>query len=353
MVRQIHIPVVLSPRNRSLWSENGVNNDIFYQYCADHCLSANVHCGHDIEAIFEPVFAATDGVVMFAGFDGFYTPRHVDIEPTVGPFKGEYHIYAHLSESHVATGQRVQRGQQIGISGTNCVDSQCSALAVGNEHLHWERRGVPGFSGCSLDPDPVLTSANANGGGGGDGGDAGGGGNGGGGDDPSGPIGGPFGRKDRIGVADGPLRLRNGPGTSFGVLQDLPNGARLCVTGEPQPAEGRDWYPVLVMNIHQPGWVAGDFCRLLARRGCASNQETLETPVPEGAARPGQPISAHPDSGPPPGVSTESPTGMPMPVVEYDAEGNFKGVSFPSPEGVAEATEAAGAATRSRPWAKG
>jgi hypothetical protein len=349
MVRQIFIPVVLNARNRSLFSENGVDNGIRYDYCAGLCLSANVHCGHDVEARFEPIFAATDGVVKFAGFDGFYTPNHVDIEPIVGPFRGEYHIYGHLSEAHVATGQRVQRGQQIGITGTNCVDSQCSALAIGNEHLHWERRGVPGFSGCSLDPDPVLTSANANGEGGGeveeddDTGDTGGGGD--------GEMGGPFRRKDRIGVADGPLRLRKGPGKDFRVLQDLPNGTRLCVTGEPERADGREWYPVLVNNVHRPGWVAGDHCRLLARRGCAGGQETLELPVPEGAAQPGQPISPHPDSGP----STSDREGITeaLPTVEYDAEGVFVGVTFPSPEAVAELAEGAGAASESRPWAKG
>src|SRR5918998_6669358 len=123
MARVINIPVVLGGA-RHLWSENGVPNGIIYNYCASHCLSSNVHCGHDVEAIYEPIFAATDGVVKFGGRDRFYTPNHVDIEPTVGPFRGEYHIYGHLSEAWVTTGQRVTRGQQIGITGTNCVDSQ-------------------------------------------------------------------------------------------------------------------------------------------------------------------------------------------------------------------------------------
>ncbi|HKH78068.1 MAG TPA: hypothetical protein VKA51_14010, partial [Rubrobacteraceae bacterium] len=71
MARQIPMPVVLPGRPRSLWSENGQNNGIIYNYCANLCLSATVHCGHDVEAIFEPLFAATDGVVKFGGFDGF------------------------------------------------------------------------------------------------------------------------------------------------------------------------------------------------------------------------------------------------------------------------------------------
>lgn len=72
--------------------------------------------------------------------------------------------------------------------------------------------------------------------------------------------------------------------------------------------------------------------------------------MPEGVAQPGQPISAHPNSGPAAGVSAELP--QTMPVVEYDAEGNFKGVIFPSPEAVAEAAFT-DAESESRPWAKG
>jgi hypothetical protein len=329
MVRQIPIPVVLPGRPRSLWSENGQNNGIIYNYCANLCLSATVHCGHDVEAIFEPLFAATDGVVKFGGFDGFYTPHHVDIEPIVGPFRGEYHIYGHLSESWVATGQIVRKGQQIGITGTNCVDSQCSALAVGNEHLHWERRDR--FDGCSLDPDPVLTSHDANGG-----------------ESPHGtsqPSG--FGRQDLISVADGPLRLRHGPGSGFPVLQELPNGARMCVTGEAQNGEGHAWYPVLIPNINLPGWVAGQFCTLVAAEGC-DGQESTSAPVPEGAAQPGQPIGAHPDSGPR-GAMPESAAAMPT--VEYDANGAFVGVSIPAPPSTPEASSAGGGATT--PFAKG
>jgi hypothetical protein len=330
MVRQLFIPVVLPPRMRSLWSENGQHNGIVYDYCAQHCLSAHVHCGHDVEAIWEPIFAATDGVVKFAGYDGFYTPHHVDIEPIVGPFRGEYHIYGHLSQSWVSPGQRVTRGQQIGITGTNCVDRQCSALATGNEHLHWERRAT--FHGCSLDPDEVLASANANGGEGVV--------------DDGVPSGG-FQRDDTIRVSDGPLRLRLGPGFWFSVLQELPNGARLCVTGESFPRDGFDWYPVLVPNINQPGWVAGQLCTLESSGGCSGEPETA--PVPESAAPPGRPMSPHPDSGAPGGLMSEMTTAN-MPMVEYDANGVFVGVSIPTPP-IPETTPAHGLG--GSPFAKG
>jgi hypothetical protein len=330
MVRQIFIPVVLSPRMRHLWSENGKNNDIEYRYCADLCLSAHVHCGHDVEAVFEPIFAATDGVVKFSGGrDGFYTPNHVDIEPIVGPFRGEYHIYGHLSEAWVAGGSIVRKGQQIGVTGTNCTDSTCRQLAIGNEHLHWERRGT---NGCSLDPDPVLTSQDANGG-------------------PSpngGPVASEFARQDTIRVADGPLRLRDGPGSGFGIRQELPLGAQMCVTGEPHDAEGHTWYPVRLPNLNLPGWVAGAFCALVTSGGCGG-EEGVAMPPPQGAAQPGQPIGAHPDSGPPADIA-ESPAAA-MPMVEYDAEGVFVGVTFPTPAPQPESPQAPGRGTT--PFAKG
>jgi hypothetical protein len=224
----------------------------------------------------------------------------------------------------------VRRGQQIGVTGTNCVDRQCSRLDAGNEHLHWERRAS--FSGCSLDPDPVLTSQNANGDEGVVDGDS----------SSSG-----FQRQDTIRVADGPVRLRLGPGFWFSVLQDLPNGARLCVTGESFPRDGFDWYPVLVPNINLAGWIAGQLCILESSGGCAGMQETV--PVPESAAPPGRPMNPHPDSGAPGGIVPEMTTAT-MPMVEYDAHGNFHGVSFPTPP-MPETTPAYGVG--SSPYAKG
>src|SRR5215216_4621004 len=106
----ITIPVLFGPsggllgRTRELWSENCVDNGIVYNYCANHCCPGPFHCGVDIDThggagvqgTPEPLFALTDGVVMFAGSDGFYCPTHVDIQPTVGPYRGERHIYGHM-----------------------------------------------------------------------------------------------------------------------------------------------------------------------------------------------------------------------------------------------------------------
>ncbi len=328
MVTTIPVPVVLHGGfERHLWSENGKPNGVFtYEYCRCLCLSSDVHCGHDVEANFEPVFAATDGVVRFAGPDQFYAPIHVDIEPIVGPFKGEYHIYGHLSDFWVAEGQTVQRGQQIGITGT----------AGTGPHLHWERRRRDNCSPCgpgnvfrSADPTEVLASPNANGGGAAPG--------------PNG--GGPFQRNDRIGVANGPLRLRNFPGLGFQILDELSTGVQLCVTGTAQTADGFVWIPVLVLNANTPGWVATEFCSLLESGGCQeADADAPGPPLNGNGTSSGRPFAPHPDTG----LSAESQAvrAMQGPQVQYDEAGDFVGVAFPAPP-MFEAD------AQGNPWANG
>lgn len=312
MVPRIPVPVVLGGGwQRHLWSVNGEPNGVYeYDYCANLCLSRDVHCGHDVEANFEPIYAATDGVVKFAGDDSYYTPYHVDIEPTVGPFRGEYHIYGHLSDYWVGQGQQVTRGQRIGTTGT----------AGTGPHVHWERRtpdNACGYGYRSTDPTLVLSSPNANvdGGGGGAG----------------------FERYDKIEVADGPVRLREGPGTSFPVLEELPTGVQLCVTGEPQSADGYSWSPARVLNTNRPGWLATTYCAMVDAQACLDTP--FGVPSPGGvfeAAGVTEAFTPHPDTGMTPeefAARLES-----APKVDYDEDGNFVGVTFPAiavPEGVA------------------
>lgn len=334
MAPTIPIPVVLQgAAPRQLWSENGKPNGVFtYEYCRCLCLSADVHCGHDVEANFEPIFAATDGVVKFAGHDGFYAPFHVDIEPIVGPFRQEYHIYGHLSDVWVSTGQTVQRGQRIGTTGE----------AGTGPHLHWERRKRDTCSPCgaannpfrSADPTEVLSSPDANGG-----------------EGPS-PITSPtpaasdrFGRNDLIGVADGPLRLRKGPGRGFPIRDELPSGVQLCVTGRPQRADGSLWCPVRVLNTNKPGWVASESCALIAADGCQqADADAAGFPADPNGTTSGEEFQPHPDTGMSADAYSEQERLGPR--VEYDDDGNFVGVAFPVPPLVeADALE--------NPWAKG
>lgn len=149
----IIVPVVLGGGERVIYSQHGEPNGMpcwWYEYAVYVGLDWCDHPGIDVDAQFEPLYAATDGVIEFAGWDSVYWPAHVDIRVTGKKFKGELHIYGHLSAFYVAPGDVVRRGDLIGVTGT----------AGSGPHLHFERRSEPNercLAGCSLDPVPVLT----------------------------------------------------------------------------------------------------------------------------------------------------------------------------------------------------
>lgn len=151
-LRQINIPTVVGGQ-RDVLAEHGVPNGMpcdWYAYAVVVGLDYCDHPGMDIAVNYEPLYAATDGIVELAGYDGYYQPYHVDIRVTDGPFVGEQHIYGHMSEVAVVAGQTVKRGDYLGISGE----------AGSAPHLHFERRTAPqpGFpAGIAIDPEPVLT----------------------------------------------------------------------------------------------------------------------------------------------------------------------------------------------------
>lgn len=79
-----------------------------------------------------------------------------------------------------------------------------------------------------------------------------------------------FAFEDRIYVADGdpPLNVRSGPTTTARVIGQLSEGTAACVFDGPDFADGYEWYYVGGGGLL--GWVAGDFCGLLASGGCRS-----------------------------------------------------------------------------------
>jgi murein DD-endopeptidase MepM/ murein hydrolase activator NlpD len=84
------------------------------------------HSGMDIDGyVGQPVGAAEDGTVTFAGYDGGYG-RMITIDHGGGLVTR----YAHLSGFNVRVGQRVNRGQVIGYVGV-------SGRTTG-PHLHFE-----------------------------------------------------------------------------------------------------------------------------------------------------------------------------------------------------------------------
>jgi len=84
-----------------------------------------VHLGFDL-AVTEhiPVVAANNGIVLFAGYLGIYG-NCVIIDHGLGVQS----LYAHLSSIDVKPGDRVEKGRQLGRSGT-------TGLA-GGDHLHF------------------------------------------------------------------------------------------------------------------------------------------------------------------------------------------------------------------------
>lgn len=98
------------------------------------------HRGLDLEAaIGDPITAAADGVVLLSG-DLYYAGQCVYLDHG----QGLVSMYFHLSERRVEQGQRVARGQLLGLAG----DTGRSTRA----HLHF---GVSAL-GRLVDPGPLL-----------------------------------------------------------------------------------------------------------------------------------------------------------------------------------------------------
>jgi murein DD-endopeptidase MepM/ murein hydrolase activator NlpD len=99
------------------------------------------HSGVDIDgACSQPIFAAEDGAVLSAGSNGGY-----GLATVIDHGNGLSTLYGHQSSLGVSSGQRVGRGEQIGLVGTTGLSTGC--------HLHFEVR----VNGEPVDPVPYLT----------------------------------------------------------------------------------------------------------------------------------------------------------------------------------------------------
>lgn len=88
-----------------------------------------LHRGIDIaNSVGTPIYAAEAGTVITASYESGYG-NYVMISHNIG---GQVYttLYGHMSAIHVSTGQRVSRGQQIGLMG--------STGASTGSHLHFE-----------------------------------------------------------------------------------------------------------------------------------------------------------------------------------------------------------------------
>lgn len=103
-----------------------------------------LHAGVDLAAPGgAPIWAAADGVVMQAGWNGGYG-NFTCLSHGTYEGQGLSTCYAHQSEIHVSAGQQVQAGDVIGLVGT-------TGDSTGN-HLHFEVR----LDGTPTDPLPWL-----------------------------------------------------------------------------------------------------------------------------------------------------------------------------------------------------
>lgn len=132
----IAIPSVQPVAKMDYTSSFGIRSDPFRG-------SAAMHSGVDIRGpVGTPIYATADGLVAEANRRGGYGNL---VELDHG--KGIATRYGHLSRILVSGGQRVKRGQVIGLMGS-------TGRSTGS-HLHYEVR----MDGRAVNPVPFLTSA--------------------------------------------------------------------------------------------------------------------------------------------------------------------------------------------------
>ena len=108
------------------------------------------HTGIDIRASWHTdILAVADGEVVFAGNNGAFG-NSVEIKHVVNGVE-VYTFYAHLSRIDVAVGDKVTKGQTIGLEGGDASDSN-PGTSTGH-HLHFEVRTSSGYGN---DADPTL-----------------------------------------------------------------------------------------------------------------------------------------------------------------------------------------------------
>ena len=120
-----------SARLQMIWPADGTVTGGFGEW-----RGSRRHEGIDIGMLSSlQVRAASPGIVREVGYvDGYEGYGKIIVVDLAGPYEV---IYAHLSEADVREGERVRRGEHIGVAG--CTGS-CSGT-----HLHFEvhHNGVP------------------------------------------------------------------------------------------------------------------------------------------------------------------------------------------------------------------
>jgi hypothetical protein len=61
-----------------------------------------------------------------------------------------------------------------------------------------------------------------------------------------------------VSTSGGCLNLRGGTGVTYPVLECIPDGSRVNVTGTPEPSAGYTWVPIAAPS-GKTGWAASDY----------------------------------------------------------------------------------------------
>ncbi|MCE7081964.1 M23 family metallopeptidase [Streptomyces sp. ST2-7A] len=112
------------------------------------------HSGQDFAVpTGTPVLAVHGGTVVKAGGNGAGDGPAYGNAVVIKHDDGSYSQYAHLSQVQVSSGQRVETGSQIALSGNTGNSS--------GPHLHFEIRTTPNY-GSSVDPSSYLRGKGVN-----------------------------------------------------------------------------------------------------------------------------------------------------------------------------------------------
>jgi murein DD-endopeptidase MepM/ murein hydrolase activator NlpD len=104
-----------------------------YGYAKDQGWPTGYHIGLDVAVPFgTKIYAAQDGEVTQSGPSPYFRPNPIWVKEK----DDQTAIYGHLSKNFVTTGQKVKKGQLIGLSGEQ--DPQTGP------HIHFELRNADG-----------------------------------------------------------------------------------------------------------------------------------------------------------------------------------------------------------------
>jgi murein DD-endopeptidase MepM/ murein hydrolase activator NlpD len=128
------LPAIASVGLRYGWQVNSITGKVVF------------HSGVDLLAApGTPVLAAGDGTVAFAGEQGNYGNLVV-----VNHQEGRQTRYAHLDSIAVTTGQKIDRGEQLGTVGSTGIPD------IKEPHLHFEVRYNSDLGWIAENPEPYL-----------------------------------------------------------------------------------------------------------------------------------------------------------------------------------------------------